>query len=661
VSGLAAALLAALIVSNQPPIRVEADSSFYDIETRRILLEGHVRLERAATVDESELIFFADRIEGRLDGPVEATGDIRILYSGREIRAARGEYDFALATGRFEELSLENDSWFVTAASARLMGMNRYRLEEVRLTACDETPPHYHFRVGRAEFRDNRLIARGLWMYIGRTPVAWFPWLTIVPGRPRPPVRIRVGRTGFEGYYVKLAYLYDLGRLGEGDIKLDWRSRRGWGYGVEHEVAIPRGRVRADLYRIDERQTRARGVARGRYEQDLSERLRALGEIHYVTDEGFRRDYRFKDFVSEPDPQSGGAVTWRGEAGAFMVRAAANANRSDYNLVERLPEARLYLAPRRAWFDLQLDADASITAFRHSHPRESGAVAWNALRNPGAANRESLVRWNARTGVRRPTPIGAGWIMTPFAGLEALGIEDSFGGVEEHRFLPSAGLRLATFRRYRFGENLSWSIRPAIEFEERGLHGGVARPVIIEHIDQRRDARFVKLVLDQGMLGRRDGVWRERLRVRLDGGIDLDRVSAEKWLPVVGRVNALFGRGGDLEGELNFDPNRNIVRQARFEARWAEARYRGHFGWRLRRGDYGVDDQENIDGGLTTMIGASTELSLAASYSRTMGRLDFARAGIKREYHCWILGLEVTDYRPLDRFDIRATAELKFP
>jgi lipopolysaccharide assembly outer membrane protein LptD (OstA) len=660
---LIALWLAASLLAAEPPVSIEADSSVYRAETKELLLRGNVVVTRSATEADSAITLRADAIEGRVDGTMEAEGNVRINYGEIEAAAARGAYDFAIGTGSFEGVEVVHDSWFIDAAEIQIRGPREFVIEDCNVTACDAKPPHYRFRVGRATFRDGVLSARNTRLYIGRVPVMWLPFFALTPGAPRPPLSIAGGKSDYEGYFVKLGYRYAFGGAGDGTLKVDWRSHRGWGYGVEHRIGWKTGAADLDLYRIDERDRGGRGVARVRGSQDFGPRVRALGDIHYVTDGRFLQDYRFNEYASKPDPQSTGSLTYRGDASAVMLRVVQNSQKNGYDLIERLPELRAMLLPRAILTRLYLDASGGVTAFRHTNPYDSGVASLFARQHPGQLHQISLVRGDANVTLRRPTPLG-NWIVTPYGSVDFVGYADdtsSFGG-STSQILPAAGLSIARFLRWDLSERTSFSMRPLLDISDRSIQRRApVRSVIIEHIDQRRDQRPLRLVLDQGLLRKRGGRWSERLRLRLDGGYDFDRVAAEKYLPAQAKIVAFFGDAFSFDGSLIYDPNQRVMREARAELVYAGERIRASAGYYLRRGDAGLRDFENVGGAVEARFAGVWRASAGGSYDVERRRLDYARYGLSREFHDWILGAEVTDQRAVDRFDVKMTAELKLP
>ncbi len=668
-----AALVALQIAAASPRYHMEADTATYAVPTREMTLTGQVVLTREDGESGPDVTLRADTVSGHIDGVVEATGRVRVERGQSHLDAARGLYDFATATGSFEGVTLSRDSWYGYARRATLRGENSYEVEDVQFTACDESPPHYHFRIGRATWNENFLQLWGARMFIGRFPVFWWPYLSMVPGK-KPPFAVSLGKSGYEGYFVKVRYPLALGRAGQGDLRLDWRSRRGWAYGIEHAIPLRAGDLRVDLYRIDERDRGGRGVARFRYAQDWTERWRAMGDYYYVTDGRFLQDYRFPEFVTKPDPIATGSIAYRGDAGAAVLRVVGNPNRDAYTLVERLPELRASLWPRPLPGGLYADVHGGLTVFRHAYPYDSGAAALFARQHPQYDLGSHLVRGDAHVMARRPLAGPLGWRLTPYVGADVIGwSEDSRAARAEVRTLPYVGVSAARFFRAPLGENASWSFRPELDLRDRSLHGrSTAGMPVIEHIDRERDDRRLSIVLDQGLITRRGSRWIERVRLRLDGGFDFDRVAGERYLPVAAKVVALFGTATQIDGALTYDPNRSFIRDGRLEIGHVSGRYQGSLGYFVRRGDYGVPDQENVtsaldarltEGAMSTRPGLRQGwgAGLGGSYNIELGRLDYARFTVRRILHDWILAAELTDQRVTRQTDFKVTAELLLP
>lgn len=661
------ALIALALSAAEAPVKVEADSSAYNLETRRVQLEGHVRLTRPANEGEPPMDLSADRIDGYLDGPVHATGDLHLTAGALDADAEEGEYDVTSSTGYLEKVAMVRDSVYVRAERVEIEGPDRYVILGTDVTTCNLVPPHYHIHVGRAVYRGKILRGYGSTLYIGRIPVFWFPFVPFEPGVKKPSFHLRVGRSGFEGAYTKLEYPYSLGRAGNGAVKLDWRSRRGWAYGVDHFITLPEGWLKTDLYRSDERRAPSRGVARFGYHQDWSDRWTGRGDIYYLTDGRFLQDYRFRDFASDPDPITTGSVSYRGDGVASMLRVVTNLNRGDYDLIERLPEARVLVTPRRHVTGVYLDGSAGIAIFRHSHPYDSGVTALYFRQHPAEAGArlQEFGRGDVNVTIKRPFQLARSWVFTPYGTYEGIAYsEDTVPGGSRFRSIPAFGVTLAGFERFRVADGVSWQVRPVLDMSERPIFGPlVGQTPIVEHIDQIRDQRPLKIVLDQGLLTRSGRRWTERMRLRSEGGFDFDRSSAEheRFLPVTTKLWMLLPSSFHFDGELTVDPNRGVIRDARAELTHETRRLKTAASYFRRNPTPGLPDLENVSGSVVAELNAKTSAEIAGSFDIDKRRLSFARYGVTRRLHDFVVHLETTDQRLLHRVDVRASVELVFP
>lgn len=658
-------LLALHLCAAPPTVSLEADSSVYNSVTREFALSGHVVLSRSAIDrEDSTITLKADTMVGRVGGQVTAIGNVEVLYGPIDAFARQGTYDFSTATGRFDDISLVFDSWYIAAVSAKVSGPNHYEVEGVTATTCDEIPPHYDFRVGKAAFAGNRITLWNARMRLGRTTVLWLPWLAVTPGKPRPPFRISAGHGGYEGYFVKLAYLYDIGRLGDGYLKLDYYSRRGWGYGLVHQVAVPRGVLNFDLERIEERhRMAARGLARATYAQDLTPTLRLLGDAYYVTDGKFLQNYRFNQYVSRPDPVTTASITKRFSSSAWMLRLVDNLNRGDYEVTERTPEARFIMLPRPAPLKSYLELSGGVTGFRTDRPYDRDTALRISMDRRVQAPLYSFTRANASAKLSRPARLGAGWTLTPYLSVDALGYSERDSAAEfSGRVMPAYGGSLARFFYFHPGAHTRYTVRPVLDFQVRSMHGTPSwRTPDVEYIDQERDGKPLSLLLDQGLYRRHGGSWQERLRLRLDGGYDFDRYKGRQWLPVTAKVIALFGQGMRLNGDWIYDVENKGLKEARAEMTANYRRLQATGSYYFRKGIPGQDELENVGAEGSLDINRFWRARLGGSYNIMQHRLDYARYGLTRYLHDFIIGFEIVDQRVADAWDWRLTVELQAP
>ncbi|MBL4888627.1 MAG: LPS-assembly protein LptD [Candidatus Lindowbacteria bacterium] len=647
-------LTAILVLTAQPQVLVEADTSSYNTRTKEVLLQGNVVIERQYDDGDSAIKLYANQVGGQIEGVLQASGDVRIEYGDISARAQSGYYDMPLSTGSFENVSMTLDSWYLKASNIQLHPPNRFELKDVRMTACDHVPPHYDFRVKRAYFKNNRVSLFGAKMFIKKIPIMWVPYMTFIPGRPSSPFQIRVGRSSYEGYFLKTAYRYDFPKIGFGKLKYAGRSRRGWGYGWEHHFPLYRGAVDLDLYRIDERDRGGRGIARVQYEQDYSDHLRALADVYYLTDRNFLRDYRFKNFINDPTPKSFGSLTYSVNNATSMIRVVANNNRGDYNVIERLPELRAQLLSQPIWGGVYGTVEGSLTAFRTQRPDDNDSAINTSLSRRLDAPLESFVRSHAELRFDRPTRVPLGWTLTPYTQLDVVTYSevDKQKGTEV-RSMPAVGMMLSRFFRYRIGSGYSYMVRPALDFANRWQNGKDPgrTPLVDANIDFLQRGRPLKLIFDQGLYRRKGRSWKERLRIRMDGGFDFNTTRDLRYLPLKAKVTARFGAGGQADGEVIYDKNKKAIESSRAEMSYSRTKWTVTAGYFHRRDAPGVDKQENLTARGTARFGKGPHLgyswsaTLGGSYNLGRGNMEYMTIELEKNLHDFVIGAGITESR----------------
>lgn len=179
---------------------IYADYAEYNLDTKDALLVGNVRIYRLDTV------FFAARALYNFD-----TKAIRAL----DFDSGRGPYFFG------------GNNAFSPGANYQ------YTARDAEFTTHDSSKPDYHLTAKRLRiYPDDRAIYVGSTLYVGTTPVFYFPYLyqsldsqsgyTVAPGY----------RSEY-GAFLSLGVTFPITDKFTGLVRLDYRTRRGFGAGLE--------------------------------------------------------------------------------------------------------------------------------------------------------------------------------------------------------------------------------------------------------------------------------------------------------------------------------------------------------------------------------------------------------------------------------------------
>ena len=137
-----------------------------------------------------------------------------------------------------DDFKLGNPPIFLAGERALTLepvGTNRvYGLTNAFVTTDDLAEPGYRIRARSITIReDRRITARDATLYVGDTPVFWYPYYTRRFGEH--PLRwvLTPGYRSLYGAYLRASYQVDLGTNSQASLNIDPYTRRGLGLGPE--------------------------------------------------------------------------------------------------------------------------------------------------------------------------------------------------------------------------------------------------------------------------------------------------------------------------------------------------------------------------------------------------------------------------------------------
>jgi LPS-assembly protein len=213
--------------------------------------------------------------------------------------------------------------------------------ERVYITTCDLCQPHYRIAGRQVNvYLGDRVVVKHAFFYIGPIPVAYFPYYSHSLRDDRLRVRIIPGHSREWGYYVLTSWRYFFNEGSKGNVRIDYRERKGWAGGIDHRYDTGRiGEGIASVYYADEENVDARYRAYVRHTWQPDDRTHVMAEYHKISDPMFLRDYFWRDYRRDPKPVSYLSVINRQDRSIFSLYAEKRVNRW-MEQVERLPELR---------------------------------------------------------------------------------------------------------------------------------------------------------------------------------------------------------------------------------------------------------------------------------------------------------------------------------
>ena len=296
----------------------------------------------------------------RLDqefGEALAEGNVSLQRGGTTWTGERLFYNFRTGAMRAEDFKLGNPPVFLAGQRALTLepeGTNRvYSLTNAFVTTDDLAVPGYRIRARTVTVReDKRIVARDATLYLGDTPVFYYPYYTRRLGDH--PVRwvMTPGFRSIYGAYLRAAYQFDLGTNSLASINLDPYSRRGLGVGPDIRYDLdPIGQGNLSGYWIADQNPENDPITgepvdpqRYRVSFDhtvaLREDLTAKAVIRKQSDLWIVRDFFENEYRRNPLPGSFFEVqqAWPN----FTLNTLARVQVNDFfETVERLPDVKL--------------------------------------------------------------------------------------------------------------------------------------------------------------------------------------------------------------------------------------------------------------------------------------------------------------------------------
>ncbi len=289
-------------------------------------------LQPAREADENAPLFVdADRIRGRQQREIEASGDVRLRRTGEAIFADYLSYDFAtqevVARGnlRFERQGvvvtgvglrynlanstgeIEQVNYFLTETGAhgeadRLIaqGKSRARIEDATYTNCEVGEDDWYIRARRIDLDRTRDVgvARNASVVFKGVPILYSPYLDFSLSGDRksgllPPSIGQTGQTGFDftqPYYFNIAPNYDA------TLEPRYMARRGVQFGGEFRYLKPSldGDVQAQYLENDRVREEERYAFNLRHNQKFGHNT--TGFVRYL---GVSDDFYFTDLSNQ--------------------------------------------------------------------------------------------------------------------------------------------------------------------------------------------------------------------------------------------------------------------------------------------------------------------------------------------------------------------------
>ncbi len=365
----------------------------------------HTGMERnIATADENVVIHYGETViycDHAQYNPetrdVLVQGSVRIYREGRLLTGERAVYNLESKQLTAADFRGAVTPYLFAGDSLSTLGTNAYMIKDAVFTTSDNSKPDYYIKAKSARvYPNDRVIFRGVKIYVGRTPIFWLPYVYQSLNKEQG-FLITPGYTSVWGLSLLGQYTFPIGEM-SGRLHLDVMSSRGVGVGFDafwgksalghHPDAaadeptaaavasgaataatplLPAskrrenwGRFRSYFINDANPGTNKTSLSRepidpNRYRVSLQDRtyltedIYASIDINKLSDARFLQDFVPNEFRRNPNPDNMVAVTKWDEnyAGTFIVRK--NLNEEHFDATERLPEGVFEMKRQPLW------------------------------------------------------------------------------------------------------------------------------------------------------------------------------------------------------------------------------------------------------------------------------------------------------------------------
>jgi lipopolysaccharide assembly outer membrane protein LptD (OstA) len=278
-------------VAAQGKVVVTADLLTYDEETGSITAEGKVRIWYG------DLTMTAQAAQADLEThTIHAQKDVILIETGQEVHCAEMDYDLKTGSANAHGILFAAKPWYYQGKSVEKIGEKQLVIDEPLFTTCNARRPHYHLTADRIDILlGESLVAYNTVLYVGTTPLFYFPWVWRSINDHRPPFSIQVGYNSVEGVYVKTKYNYFFSQGNYGSLLLDYMEKKGLGYGLDdkfHYDFLGKGDGNVTGYYIRDKSTQTESTTvRMNHQHTLDAADTIATNVEYVSYRDFNRDF----------------------------------------------------------------------------------------------------------------------------------------------------------------------------------------------------------------------------------------------------------------------------------------------------------------------------------------------------------------------------------
>jgi LPS-assembly protein len=299
-----------------------------------ITADGNTRFEGGVAIAEDNVqihygdySIFCDYAEYNPDTrDVLLVGNIRVYTPDTVLAGQRALFNLESKQMRALEFSGSEYPMYFRAFNFRAMSPREFRIRDATLTTHDSSKPDFHVRPRSMRFYpDSRVILTNTTLYVGQTPIFWFPYLYA-----------NLNNTGFQflpgydsrwGAYLLLSYSFPVVEGVTAAVRLEERTEFGPSVGLDLDMSYgPNnrnyGKLRADyvfetkdVTTVEAPGEPAETNTTNRYRVSFQQRLfftddiYGTADVNWISDVDFLEDFYPSEYRTDPRPDTSLSLT----------------------------------------------------------------------------------------------------------------------------------------------------------------------------------------------------------------------------------------------------------------------------------------------------------------------------------------------------------------
>jgi hypothetical protein len=396
------------------PIEINAE------ETR---FEGGIAVaDRNVVIRYADTIIYCDYAQYNPDTrDVLVSGNVRIFRAGQQFTGERALYNLETKVLRASDFRGNFAPFAFGGDSLGTQGANAYLVKDGIFTTSDSSKPDYVIKAQTVRiYPKDRIIFQNARLYVGRTPIFWFPYLYQSLSKEQG-FTLAPGYSNTLGTYLLTQYFFPLAEHVSGTIRVDLMSDRGIGLGFnarwqEGVTAAPDSSLTSLSETRTEAEERERkpGKSWGRFrsyiiddsnpeKNETSQRRESIDSVRYrvslqdrtywtediytsvdinkLSDRRFLQDFAPGEFRQNPNPDNAVSITKWDENYTLSLTGRMQLN-EDMDGTEKLPEGALDIKrqPIFGKSGIFYDGETSAGFYRRNFADDSTFPDYDAFR-----------------------------------------------------------------------------------------------------------------------------------------------------------------------------------------------------------------------------------------------------------------------------------------